>query len=98
MSSTTLPVLTALGQQTRWRTFELLMRNAEDGMLQHEIADALGVPKNLLSVHLKVLQKAGLVSADRNGREVTFRAIPTVARDTAEAMLSLANPVPRRAN
>lgn len=91
----TLPVLSALAQQTRWRTFELLVK--EGGMLQHEIADALGIPKNLLSAHLKVLSAAGLVSAHRNGREVTFTAIPGAARATAQAVISLTEPKGKRA-
>lgn len=50
MVTPSLPVLSALGQQTRWRTFELLLTHDGDGMLQHEIGEALGIPKNLMSV------------------------------------------------
>lgn len=83
------PVFSALGQSTRWRAFQLLVATGDDGLLQHEIAAALDVPKNLLSVHLKVLQKAGLVSAERKGREVTYRMRPELARSAAETMLAM---------
>ena len=84
-----LPVLSALGQPTRWRTFELLLAKGADGMLQHEISTALGVPKNLMSAHLTILNKAGLVSKERSGREVTYRVTPDLARSAAEIMLKV---------
>ena len=58
-------------------------------MLQHEIGEALGVPKNLMSAHLKILHAAGLVSKDRAGREVTYRVTPDLARTAAEIMLKV---------
>ena len=87
MSRIAFPVLTALGQQTRWRAFEVLLKHGEHGLLQREIAAALGIEKNLMSVHLRILREAGLVSAEKNGREVTYRVTPKVARDAAEALL-----------
>lgn len=58
-------------------------------MLQHEIGEALGIPKNLMSAHLKILHKAGLVSSERSGREVTYRVTPDLARKAAEVMLAV---------
>lgn len=87
MIQPSLPVLTALGQKTRWRIFEALLPAGETGMLQGEIARKLGVEKNLLSVHLKVLREAGLVTGERSGREVTYRVVPEAAKQAAEAML-----------
>ncbi|KAA9019612.1 ArsR/SmtB family transcription factor [Sphingobium limneticum] len=82
-----LPIFAALGQPTRWRTFELLLHVGEKGMLQGEIARSLDVDKNLMSTHLKVLRDAGLVASEKNGREVTYRVTPDVARKTAAALL-----------
>lgn len=88
MEMKNLPVLAALGQPTRWRTFELLLGVGEHGMLQGEIAKSLKVDKNLMSTHLKVLREAGLVASEKNGREVTYRVTPAIARETAATMLN----------
>ena len=87
MEMPNLPILAALGQQTRWRTFDLLLGAGERGMLQGEIAKSLGIDKNLMSTHLKILREAGLVASERNGREVTYRVTPAVAREAAATML-----------
>ena len=84
-----LPVLTALGQPTRWRIFEMLISLGKDGMLQGDIAKGLGVDKNLISAHLKIMREAGLVSAEKNGREVTYRVTPLAAKHAAQSMLDL---------
>ncbi|MFZ2995545.1 ArsR/SmtB family transcription factor [Sphingobium sp.] len=84
-----LPILSALGQPTRWRAFELLMRQGDDGMLQGEIAKGLGIERNLLSVHLKILREAGLVTAEKAGREVTYRVRPAAARHAAKSIIDL---------
>lgn len=88
MEQPSLPVLTALGQPTRWRVFETLLRRGTEGMLQGDIARAIGVEKNLLSVHLRVMREAGLVTAEKNGREVTYRVAAAAAEQTAMAMLA----------
>lgn len=87
MELNNLPIFAALGQPTRWRTFELLLGKGEHGMLQGEIAKSLNVDKNLMSTHLKVLREAGLVASEKNGREVTYRVTPAVARETAATLL-----------
>ncbi len=94
MVSPSLPILSALGQPTRWRIFELLLTKGAVGMLQREIGEALDVPKPLLSAHLKVLQKAGLVNGERSGREVTYRVTPELARNAAEIMLDAIKAAP----
>lgn len=84
-----LPVFTALGQPTRWRTFELLLSRREAGMVQGDIARALSIEKNLLSVHLRVLREAGLVTAEKNGRQVTYRVTPQLAENAARSVLDV---------
>jgi DNA-binding transcriptional ArsR family regulator len=41
----------------------------------HELVDALGVAQPLISQHLRVLKSAGVVSGERNGREVVYRLV-----------------------
>lgn len=89
METKSLPILSALGQPTRWRVFALLVRNGGEGMLQGEIARDLGVNKNLMSTHLKIMREAGLVSAEKNGREVTYRLTRAAARQAAKSIIEL---------
>lgn len=86
-SNPSVPVFSALGQNTRLRAFNLLLEHEPEGMLQGEIAKALNVEKNLLSVHLRILEGAGLVTATREGRTKTFRVSPGPARNAAAALL-----------
>ena len=80
-------MFSALGQATRWRTFELLLEQGDHGLLQGEIGRALGIDKNLMSVHLRIMREAGLVESERSGREVTYRVTPAAMRHAAEALL-----------
>jgi DNA-binding MarR family transcriptional regulator len=88
MELSSLPILTALGQSTRWRTFELLLARGDDGMLASEIADALGIHRNLMSTHLRIMREAGLVTSTKSGREVSYSVTPDAARKVATDMLS----------
>jgi ArsR family transcriptional regulator, arsenate/arsenite/antimonite-responsive transcriptional repressor len=65
--------LSALAQQSRLSAFRLLVRAGDDGLAAGEIALALGVPNNTLSSHLAVLQHAGLIRSERQGRSIRYR-------------------------
>ncbi|EUA69711.1 bacterial regulatory, arsR family protein [Mycobacteroides abscessus subsp. bolletii 1513] len=41
----------------------------------HELVDAVGVAQPLISQHLRVLKAAGVVSGERQGREVMYRLV-----------------------
>ncbi|MCV7194747.1 ArsR/SmtB family transcription factor [Mycolicibacterium brumae] len=41
----------------------------------HELVDAVGVPQPLVSQHLRVLRAAGVVAAQRSGREMVYRLV-----------------------
>ena len=69
-----LDALGALSQATRLGAFRLLVRHEPEGLAAGAVAQHLGVPANTLSVHLGVLTRAGLVSFDKRGREVIYRA------------------------
>lgn len=81
-------VLSALGHATRLRVFLLLNETGEAGMTQGDIAAAVGVPKNLLSSHLKILKATGLVEDEVKGRFSIFRANPDLFRRAANYALA----------
>lgn len=69
-----LAALAALGQPTRLRIFQLLMRAEPGGRLAGAIAEEIGCPHNTLSSHLAILARAGLVRGTRDGRAIVYRA------------------------
>ncbi|MDK1378329.1 MULTISPECIES: helix-turn-helix transcriptional regulator [unclassified Sinorhizobium] len=71
---TALAALAALGQDTRLEVFRLLVHAGPDGVPAGEIATRLGTIQNTTSAHLKVLDHAGLVHAERDGRVVRYVA------------------------
>ena len=73
-STRALAALAALGQPTRLAVFRLLVRQEPEGLAAGAIAAAVGGPHNTLSTHLAILARAGLVSAQRNGRSIVYRA------------------------
>lgn len=66
--------LAALAQSTRLDAFRLLMKHEPRGLPAGEVARLLDVPPNTMSTHLAVLQRAGLISAERYGRSIIYRA------------------------
>jgi ArsR family transcriptional regulator len=76
-----LAALAALGQDTRLEVFRLLVRAGQEGVPAGEIATRLGTVQNTMSAHLKVLDHAGLVRAERDGRIVRYVADMTGFRD-----------------
>lgn len=64
--------LSALGQDTRLEVFRLLVRAGPNGLPAGEIAMRLGAAQNTMSAHLKVLDHAGLVQAERAGRVIRY--------------------------
>lgn len=83
-------LLSALAQPTRLTVFSLLVRRGAEGMIASDIAEAVGVPRNLMSAHLTVLAKAGLVNQTRSGRNITYRASPARAAELAGYIARLA--------
>ncbi len=66
--------LEALGQPTRLAVFRLLLTAGPDGMAAGDVARGLSVRANTLSTHLAILQAAGLVTARRDGRFISYAA------------------------
>ncbi|XHY16269.1 hypothetical protein SuNHUV7_10570 (plasmid) [Pseudoseohaeicola sp. NH-UV-7] len=72
MASTALS-LAALGHETRLTIFRLLVRAGNDGLNIGEIGDHLGMAASTLAYHLKTLVDAGLVTQERQGRQIMNR-------------------------
>lgn len=67
-------VFDALSQGTRLETYRLLLRYVPYGLQAGDIARLLAVAHNTMSTHLAVLERAGLVTARREGRSVIYAA------------------------
>jgi ArsR family transcriptional regulator len=65
--------LAALAQDMRLRVFRALVGAAPQGMTPGELSAMLGVPGSTLSFHLKELMRAGLVSQERESRNLIYR-------------------------
>ena len=66
--------LSALAQPVRLQLFRALVVAGPLGLTPGVIAEGLGVPPATLSFHLKELTYAGLVSQERSGRHLIYRA------------------------
>lgn len=64
--------LTALGHPGRLAVFRLLARRAPQGVQPSEIAEALAMKRNTLSVHVQTLARAGLLRTWREGKAVFY--------------------------
>lgn len=62
--------LAALGHETRLTIFRLLVRAGRDGLNIGDIGTHLNMAASTLAYHLKTLVDAGLVTQERQGREV----------------------------
>ena len=66
--------LAALAQPMRLRVFRALVVAGPGGQTPGLLTQALAVPATTLSFHLKELAQAGLVSQQRDGRNLIYRA------------------------
>ncbi|OYX14845.1 MAG: transcriptional regulator [Rhizobiales bacterium 32-66-8] len=78
-----LSAFAALSQSTRLDVFRLLVTHEPEGLAAGEIARRLDVPHNTLSTHLGILSRAGLVAAERQSRQIIYRAQLAAVRDLA---------------
>ena len=71
--------LSALAHEARLRVFRALVVAGPEGLTPSAMAEQLGIAPNALSFHLKELSHAELVSQERQGRNVLYRAaFPTM--------------------
>ena len=66
--------LAALAQTNRLQIFRLLVVQGNDGLTPALLAEKLGMAANTLSFHLKELMHADLISQERSGRNLIYRA------------------------
>ena len=66
--------LAALAQPVRLQVFRALVVRGATGLTPGTMAEALNIPANTLSFHLKELAHAGLVTQERSSRNIIYRA------------------------
>ena len=66
--------LAALAQPSRLQIFRALVVTGQAGATPGTLVESLGMPAATLSFHLKELSHAGLISQERNGRHLIYRA------------------------
>ncbi len=82
--SQALGVLSALAQPSRLRIFRALVAAGPAGLHAGQIGDTLRIPANALSFHLRALHGCGLVTLQREGRFLRYRANLGAMRDLLE--------------
>ena len=73
-TSEVLAGLGSLAQETRLALFRLLVRRGPEGLSAGEIAQNLDVPASSLSFHLHQLLHAGLITQERQSRQLIYAA------------------------
>lgn len=73
-SNAVVKALAALAQASRLEVFRSLVVAGEAGLTPGTLSESLGVAANTLSFHLKELLHAGLVTQERSGRNLVYRA------------------------
>ena len=81
-------IFEALSSEVRLDLFRLLVKSAPDGLVAGEIARTLQVPGTNLSFHLKGLLHAGLISVEKEGRFLRYRANIPLMLDTIAYLTS----------
>ena len=66
--------LAALGHHTRLAIYRLLVRAGDEGLNVGEVGAHLGCPASTMAHHLSTLVDAGLVTQERQGRQIVNRA------------------------
>jgi ArsR family transcriptional regulator len=66
--------LAALAQPHRLKAFRALVVAGQQGLTPGVLGEELDVPAATLSFHLKELVYAGLISQERSGRNLIYRA------------------------
>ena len=73
-STAVIKALAALAKSSRLEVFRSLVVAGEAGLTPGALSESLGVAPNTLSFHLKELVHADLVTQERVGRNLVYRA------------------------
>ena len=85
-------VMSALAQTTRLKVYQRLVEELPNGLAAGEIAKAMDMSPNGMTSHFTILAAAGLVSSEKIGRTVLYRA---ETRPVEELSFFLADAVER---
>ncbi len=85
-------VMSALAQATRLRVYQRLVDELPNGMAAGEIAKGVEMSPNGMTAHFTILSAAGLVSSEKVGRTVIYKAETQPVEELSEF---LANAVER---
>ena len=66
--------LEALAHETRLGVFRLLVQAGPEGLSAGDIAERMDARQNTMSSHLAKLHRAGIVTSQRDGRHIIYRA------------------------
>ncbi len=77
----------ALSQETRLKTFRLLVKQGTKGVAAGVLSEKLGIPHNTLSFHLSHMSNAGLVLSRREGRSIIYTADLALVQDLIRFMV-----------
>lgn len=82
-TNTLVPMLAALGDETRW---SILAALSESDASASALAGMLPVTRQAIAKHLAVLQAVGLVESARRGRELRYRVLGSQLSETARRL------------
>ena len=87
-------VLSALANRSRVKTLKALAVAGKDGLFSGAIAELVGLPRNLMSSHLAILQKAGLIKGRKDGRSIIYSSVPASLDRLGDHIRALSLPKP----
>lgn len=67
-------IFEALSSESRLEVFRFLVKNAPDGLVVGEIAKKVKIPATTLSFHLKTILHTGLITMEKEGRYLRYKA------------------------
>jgi predicted transcriptional regulator len=73
--------LAALAHEHRLSVYRLLVETGPEGLSAGAIAQRLGLPPSSLTFHLQHLHRAGLITQQRNSRQLIYAADFSVMND-----------------
>jgi len=73
----------------------IILKLAKRDHFVHELVSSLEKSQPLISQHLRVLKRSGIVDSERRGREVVYRLAQEGAADLIAAAVALGRPIVR---
>jgi DNA-binding transcriptional ArsR family regulator len=80
--------LGALAHEHRLAIFRLLVKRGPAGLPAGSIADRVGLVPSSLTFHIQNLQRSGLITQRREGRQLIYSADFNAARSVADYLLA----------